>query len=126
LNPFCLFEIFEVSLHFIFFQILPHLGKSALARYIMMSLLNLTSVLILTDLDSPTFVANTMEVAMRMLETGILAQSVFNFCQPRPKCLYFIFPWDSITGLQKMKNGRLPLMNQINSLSYDSPLFNLS
>jgi len=47
------------------------MGESSLARYFMMSLLNITSFLMLTDLvSSTTFVANAMEVAMRMLETG--------------------------------------------------------
>ena len=43
---------------------------SCLARYIVTSLLHVTSNLVTLNLVSATFVTNAMEVAMRLLETG--------------------------------------------------------
>ncbi len=55
---------------FVLFQILGFVCESRLARYVMTSLLTLASNLILLDLVNGIFVANAMEVAMKMLETG--------------------------------------------------------
>ena len=44
--------------------------QSRLARYVITSLLQLTSNLIMINAVNGTFITNAMEVAMRMLETG--------------------------------------------------------
>lgn len=51
-------------------QVLPFVTTSRLVRYMMTSLLSLSSNLVLLDLVESTFAAKAMEAAMKMIETG--------------------------------------------------------